>query len=59
MGRQHGPALRVFANNNRYDGKFENNELEGEGIMEYANGDGKRAVELFCSMCHIPTFVLI
>jgi hypothetical protein len=47
MGRQHGPALRVFANNNRYDGKFENNELEGEGIMEYANGDGKLTGALY------------
>lgn len=41
MGRQQGPALRVFANHNRYDGTFEDNEIEGEGIMEYANGDGK------------------
>ena len=47
MGRQHGPALRVFANNNRYDGKFENNELEGEGIMEYANGDNKLTGALY------------
>jgi hypothetical protein len=42
MGKQKGPALRVFANHNRYDGSFENNEPEGEGIMEYANGDGNR-----------------
>ena len=40
LGRQHGQGLRVFANNNRYDGTFRDGELDGEGIMEYINGDG-------------------
>ena len=36
---KHGYGVYTFANRDKYEGEFFNNNMHGQGVLMYANGD--------------------